>query len=130
MTASERKPTLLLADDDPVILSALTRQLGHAFDFVPSARDAEEAISLAAEHRPDLALVDVVMPGGGAMETIRRLATEAPEVAVVVLSADESPRHVAALLGAGAMSYVRKGVPSEQLIDHLLAALEAKSAPN
>jgi DNA-binding NarL/FixJ family response regulator len=120
----------MLADDDPVILSALAQQLGHAFEFVPSASNADEAVKLAAEHRPDLALIDVVMPGGGALDAVRRLAVDAPDVALVVLSADESPRMVSELLSVGAMAYVRKGTSSEELAGTLMAALEAKSAGN
>jgi CheY-like chemotaxis protein len=59
-----RLPSLLIADDDPVVLSMISTQLAGSFDIVASARDAEEAIVRGVEHQPDVAIIDVQMPRG------------------------------------------------------------------
>jgi CheY-like chemotaxis protein len=62
---SERPlPSLLTADDDPVVRSMISTQLTANFDIVAYARDSEEAIARAVEHQPDVAIIDVQMPRG------------------------------------------------------------------
>ena len=60
------RPSLLIADDDVFMRTALSAQLRDAFRIVAVAADATEAIALAEEHQPDAALLDVDMPNGGA----------------------------------------------------------------
>jgi DNA-binding NarL/FixJ family response regulator len=120
-----RAPRLLIADDDPVVSSTLCHQLSHEFDIVASARDATEAIALAGEHQPDVAIIDVQMPGGGGLRATREIHTCAPQTAIVVLSGDESRRVVLAMLEAGAVTYVRKGVSGHELARTLHRAMEA-----
>ena len=118
-------PRLLLADDDTVVLSVLTARLGDEFEIVGGAKDAAEAVALAAEHQPDVAIVDVQMPAGGAPAAIRGIRERSPGTAIVVFSADESRQGVLDVLGAGAMTYVRKDAPPEVLHERLHAAIAA-----
>lgn len=121
------KPSLLIADDDPTIRLMLAELLGEEFECVPAATDAEGALRLALDHQPDVALIDVVMPGGG-LTAVREITAHAPEVALVVLSGDESPKLVAEILSSGAMSYVRKGATGPEISQRLSAAMAAKAA--
>jgi DNA-binding NarL/FixJ family response regulator len=114
------RPRLLIADDDAVVRSALAQQLAGHFELVATARDAAEAVELAAETRPDLAIVDVEMPAGGGPHAARGIADCSPSTAIVALSIDESRDVVLEMLGAGAVTYVRKGIRSPDLIDTLL----------
>jgi DNA-binding NarL/FixJ family response regulator len=115
---------VLLADDDPGMAAALTDLIGTdpRMMVVAVAGDAEAAARLAAAHRPDVALVDVKMPGGGpaAVSEIRRVA---PGTRVIALSAHDDPPSVASMLRAGALGYVVKGAP----IDEILEAVERAS---
>jgi len=52
-------PTLLIADDDPVVVSTLAAQLGSTFQLIPAARNAQEAIEICTVHQPDAAIIDV-----------------------------------------------------------------------
>ncbi len=122
------KPSLLIADDDPAIRAPLVESLRDKFDMVASATNAYDAAQLALQHRPDGALIDVVMPGGG-LEAVREITAQVPDVAIVVLSGDDSPKHVAQILGAGAMAYVRKGATGTEIAANLNAALAAKRTP-
>jgi DNA-binding NarL/FixJ family response regulator len=124
-------PTLLIADDDPVVRSMLSLTLDRQFDIVGAAADSDEAIALAQECRPDVALVDVQMPGGGGLSAIRGIAGVSPDTAAVVISADEFDPLVRQLMIAGAMTYVRKGIAPADLAEVLHRALRARplSAP-
>jgi len=121
------RPRLLIADDDAVVRATLSSQLAGDFDIVAAAKDAVEAIELAAEHQPDAALIDVEMPGGGGLEAVRQIATRSPETCLVVLSSDESREGVVDLLSAGAIAYLRKGLPGAEIAQTLIGSLKAQA---
>ena len=123
------RPTLLIADDDAVVRAVLTAQLGGAFRIVAAADDATEAIALAAQHRPDAALIDVEMPDGGAREAVPGIARVSPATRIVILSGDESRRSVLELLDAGAVAYLRKGISGAELARTLDEALAVEARP-
>jgi two-component system nitrate/nitrite response regulator NarL len=124
---SPAQPTLLIADDDAVVRSMLSLTLDHQFDIVGAAGDSEQAIAMAEAMRPDVALIDVEMPGGG-LRAIKGIADVSPETAAVVLSADEFDPMVRELMLAGAMSYVRKGIAPADLTEMLHRAMRAHPA--
>jgi DNA-binding NarL/FixJ family response regulator len=118
-------PRVLIADDDPDVRAALAAQLDGQFDLVGAAADTDEAIALVTKTRPDIALVDVQMPGGGGLRATREICAAAPETTIVALSADESERVVLDMLKAGAVAYLRKGVTADELTALLHEALRA-----
>jgi DNA-binding NarL/FixJ family response regulator len=120
-------PRVLIAEDDPDVRAVLAAQLALSFDIVGTASDTDEAIALAAEHRPDIALVDVEMPGGGGPRATREISAATPATTIVALSADESDRVVRDMLAAGAVTYVRKGVTAEQLTALLHESVRAQA---
>jgi DNA-binding NarL/FixJ family response regulator len=121
-------PRVLIADDDADVRAVLTAQLvSGGFDVVATAADTDEAISRAAEHRADIAIVDVQMPGGGGVRATREIRAAAPETAIVALSADESERIVLDMLTAGAVTYIRKGVGADELGALLRESLQARA---
>lgn len=123
-------PTLLIADDDPVVRSALSMGLERQFEIVAAVQDSDGAIVAAGECRPDVALVDVQMPGGGGRSAVRGIAEVSPHTAIVVLSGDESDALVRELMIAGAMTYVRKGISLHELAHVLDQSIRAHaSAP-
>lgn len=124
---ADRRPTLLIADDDAVVRAALSAQLARQFDVVAVAANATEAIALAAEHQPDAALIDVDMPAGGAHEAVPQIAACSPATCMVILSGDEARRMVIDLLSAGAIAYIRKGLTVAQISQTLTDALATKS---
>jgi DNA-binding NarL/FixJ family response regulator len=120
-----RMPRLLIADDDKVVRSALSLQLAGTFKLVGAAADAAEAVALAAEHEPDIAIVDVEMPEGGGVAAARGIALCSPATAIVALSIDESRDVVLEMLDAGALTYVRKGIAGQELISMLMQCVYA-----
>jgi DNA-binding NarL/FixJ family response regulator len=121
------RPSLLIADDDVVMRQALSSQLEGDFNVIAVAEDANEAIELAEQHRPDIAVIDVEMPHGGARGAVPQIAARSPKTCMVILSGDESSDVVVELLNAGAITYVRKGVTGSQLSATLNDALAAKA---
>ncbi len=119
-------PRVLIADDDPVVRSALAMQLNTGFEVVGAARDAAEAIVLAEQHQPDIAILDVDMPEGGGVHAARGIASCSPDTAIVAYSADESRSGVLDMIGAGAITYLRKGIPRHELTETLQRSLDAK----
>jgi DNA-binding NarL/FixJ family response regulator len=118
-------PRLLIADEDPAARAKLSSELS-AFRVVGLATDATEAVELARRHRPDLALIDVEMPGG--CEAVRAIASCSPRTSMVILSADETHSAVVELLNAGAFACQRKGTPAAALSLVLHNALRVKDA--
>lgn len=116
---------LLIADDDPVVVSLLRAQLGQSFDIVAVAADADDAVALAQRHQPDIAIVDVEMPNGGGLRATKEMQSRTPETAIVVLSVDESDASVRDLISAGATAYVRKGSTTADLAATLRCAIDA-----
>jgi DNA-binding NarL/FixJ family response regulator len=121
------RPSLLIADDDAVVRSALSAQLEVDFHVIAVAENATEAIELAEKHRPDAALIDVEMPDGGAREAVPQIATRSPDTCMVILSGDESRDVVLELLSAGALAYVRKGVTGAEISKALSDALRVRA---
>ena len=110
MNASMR---LLIADDDPVmrmLLGAIARS-DPVLELVAEAEDADEAIALAAEHRPDVVLLDVEMPGGGGLRAAREIRALLPGARVLALSAHSDDAARQDMAAAGADGYVVKGTP-------------------
>jgi DNA-binding NarL/FixJ family response regulator len=115
---------LLIADDDAVCRIALSSQLAPYFHVVAVAENATEAIELAGTHRPDVALIDVQMPGGGAREAVPGISTNSPDTRIVILSSDESAGAVSELIIAGAVAYMRKGATGAAIAKTLTDALD------
>ncbi|HEX6457884.1 MAG TPA: response regulator transcription factor [Thermoleophilaceae bacterium] len=120
---------VLVADDDADVRGLLAAFVSSdpTFKLVGVAADADEAIALANEHKPDAALLDVSMPGGGGLRVVRELQAYSPQTSVVALSAYDERNIVIEMLQAGAMSYLVKGATREQILQSLHRSIEARS---
>lgn len=110
---------VLIAEDEAVLRKALTDliEAEPGFELVGTASDAEEAVELARRDRPDVALVDVKMPGGGGPRAARDIRQVAPQTRVVALSAYEDRRTVLEMLRSGVVGYIVKGTATEQIVE-------------
>jgi two-component system, NarL family, response regulator DesR len=122
---NETRPRLLIADDDQIVSATLTAQLRAEFEVVGAAADGDRAIELAQAVQPDVALVDVQMPGGGGLHTTRGITEVSPQTAIVILSVDESDQSVIEFMNAGAMTYLRKGTPAAEIAQRLHRSIAA-----
>jgi len=117
------KTRIVLADDHPIVLNGL-RDLIQAekdFDLVGEASDGIAASKVIRETRPDVAVIDVSMPGLNGIVIARRLATEMPMVRVLVLTLHEDRAFVTQAVQAGARGYVLKRSAAECLVQAIRA---------
>ena len=107
---SDRRPVILAVDDDPDILKLVVFRLERSGYVVLQARDGEEALRLALEHKPDLAVVDVMMPRMDGLELVRRLRAEeaTSRTPIIMLTARAQDTDLQAGFEAGADDYLRK----------------------
>ena len=119
--AGARRPPIrvVLADDHPVWRDGVRADLGSRFEVVAEAGTAPEAIAVIEEHRPDLVVCDLQMPGGGGLAVAKACAER---TRVVVLTVSEQERDLLDAVAAGAVGYLTKATPGEQLRDQLLRA--------
>jgi len=117
-------PTRVLIAEDETIIRLDLRQLleEHGFTVCGEARDGAEAIALARELEPDIALLDIRMPGVDGIECARRILAERP-IPIVIVTAHSERGLVERALEAGAFSYVTKPFRAADLVPAIRAAL-------
>jgi DNA-binding NarL/FixJ family response regulator len=122
---------VLIADDEETIREALADTLAAEADLevVGAAKDADEAIALARQHKPDVALLDVRMPGGGGQKAAQGIARGSPKTMLVALSADEDAGAVLEMWQRGAGEYVGKTAPMQDVIDAIRRAAQKAAGP-
>jgi DNA-binding response OmpR family regulator len=124
--ASEREqPVVLAADDDPDILELVAFRLERSGYTVLQASDGEEALRLALERAPDLAVLDVMMPGLDGYELTRRLRAEeaTSRMPIILLTARVQDADVQQGFDAGADDYIRKPFSPQELRSRVQAIL-------
>jgi DNA-binding response OmpR family regulator len=121
---------LLIADDDEDILELLGFRLERAGYDVARARSGTEALRLALELRPSLAVLDVMMPGLDGYEVTRRVRADERTSAmpVILLTARAQPSDVSQGLAAGADDYVKKPFDAHELKERIERLLGGRSA--
>jgi CheY-like chemotaxis protein len=124
-TALPGKVRVALVDDHMVMRQGLAGLLRSEPDLeiVGEASDGESAVNLVREMEPDVALMDVSMPGMNVMQATRIIRSELPEVRIIGLSMFEEGEQAAAMRGAGALDYVTKSGPSEAVIAAIRACI-------
>ncbi|MGN6686870.1 MAG: response regulator [Actinomycetales bacterium] len=120
---------VVVADDHPVFREGLVTILGDldGVDVVAEAGDGEAAVAAAREHRPDVVLMDLRMPGVGGVEATARIQASWPEVAVLVLTMSEDDESVYAALRAGARGYLLKEAAKDDIARGLRAVARGEA---
>jgi len=109
---------VVVVDDHAVVRSGLRLLLDAHEDIevVGEAGNAKDAIFRARALKPDVMLLDVVMPGESGIEALPQLLKESPETKVLVLSMQDDPSYVREAFGAGASGYVLKEAADEEVV--------------
>jgi DNA-binding NarL/FixJ family response regulator len=120
--------SVLLADAHAILLDSLRALLEAEGDLkvVGRAMDGEEAVRLARQLRPDIAIVEVKMPVMNGIEATRRIRESSPSTLILMLSAQASAHYVDQALRAGAGGYVVKGSSGPELVKAVRAIIEGK----
>lgn len=121
--------TVVLVDDHEIVRRGVRAFLATQPDLevVGEAATGEAAVQVAGEHAPDVALVDLLMPGIGGVEAIRLLKRASPHTQVVALTSYHEDEHIFAALRAGAVSYLLKDVPAGELAETVRRAARGES---
>jgi DNA-binding response OmpR family regulator len=124
-TPTDRPPVILAADDDDDILQLVVFRLERSGYTVLQAHDGEEALALAVEHQPDLAVLDVMMPKMDGFEVTRRLRAEpaTSRMPIIMLTARVQDADVQEGFDAGADDYLRKPFSPQELRARVQAIL-------
>ena len=108
---------ILLADDHPLLREGVAHSLEvePGWRVVAQVENSPQAVALARQLQPDVALVDLSMPGIGGIACIGQIAAESPRTRIIVLTATSDSDELLAALKAGAHGYVLKGVSAPEL---------------
>jgi two-component system, NarL family, response regulator LiaR len=110
---------ILIADDHAVVRDGTRQILEQEKDMevIAEAADGAEAVKLAGSTKPDVAIIDISMPGVDGIEATRQIKSLYPSIAVLILSAYDDDQFVFSLLEAGAAGYLLKSVRGRELIE-------------
>jgi DNA-binding NarL/FixJ family response regulator len=119
--SQQKTSRILIVDDHPVLRNGLARLIDSksGFEVCGEAGDANEAMDLIKKLKPDLAVIDLVLPGESGIALTKRIRMEFPKLPVVVLSMHEEPAYASRALRAGAMGYIVK----QDAVDNIVNAL-------
>jgi DNA-binding NarL/FixJ family response regulator len=109
---------ILLADDHSIVRAGLRRIVEESGDMevVAEAADGREAIQLVHKKVPDVAVIDISMPGLDGLEVVSQLRTYHPKLPILILTMHEEGQYVVRAIEAGAMGYITKQSAPEQLV--------------
>jgi two-component system invasion response regulator UvrY len=109
---------VLLADDHSIVRAGLRRIVEESEDMevIAEAADGKEAIRQVHKTLPDVAVIDISMPGMDGLEVIRQLGSLYPELPIIILTMHEEEQFVVRAIEAGAMGYITKRSAPEQLV--------------
>ena len=111
------KPSVVIVDDHEIFRAGVRAELEGLVDVLADVGSVEAAVREIGERKPDVALLDVHMPGGGGVEVIRQVAESRPAQRFLALSVSDAAEDVIAVVRAGARGYVTKSISGPELAD-------------
>ena len=121
MTNEAAAPRVVIADDHSGILDQVTALVSSEFDVVATAQDGISALDWVRRLNPQIAVLDLYMPGMNGLEVVKTLKRSASRTATVIMSGYNDPELANAAINAGAMAFV----PKSRLTQDLLPAMRA-----
>ena len=120
---------VILADDHALVREGTRRLLEAESDVevVAEAASGEEAVEAVQRLHPDIAIIDIAMPGIGGIQATREIKTSCPETAILILSAYDDEPYLIALLEAGAAGFLLKNVHGQELLNAIHAVSRGES---
>lgn len=120
---------ILIVDDHTVVRKGLRAllQTKSGFHVVAEAANGTEAVKRAAGHRPDVILLDLVMPGGGGIPAIKELTRQNPDTRILVLTSFAEDEKVFAAIKSGALGYLLKDSSPQELLEAIRAVHRGES---
>jgi NarL family two-component system response regulator LiaR len=115
---------LIIVDDHAVVRSGLSKflKVNKDFQLVAEASDGKEAVQMVSLHKPDVVLMDLMMPEVDGVEATREIHQKYPDVKVIALTSFSEQNMVQGALQAGAIGYLQKNVTAAELADAIRSA--------
>jgi NarL family two-component system response regulator LiaR len=123
------KTRILIADDHPLLREALCQVFSNQKDMeiIGQAGNGEEAIDLASQLKPDILVMDIMMPKFDGLEASRQIKKITPNTAILILTAYDDDNYVLGLLEAGATGYLMKSAKGQDLVEAVRAVRAGES---
>jgi DNA-binding NarL/FixJ family response regulator len=118
---------VLIADDHPAVTAQLRSLLEGEFDIVATVSDGFAAVGAAQALQPDLAVLDLAMPGLDGIDAAGQIIANRPEIRVVIVTVHDDTSLIDRAKSAGVAGYVLKPAAGDQLIPTLRAAMASSS---
>jgi NarL family two-component system response regulator LiaR len=125
----KQKTKVLIADDHALLRESMRNLLDREEDIevVGEACDGEEAVSLSSKLKPDIAVMDIVMPRLNGIEASKEIKKVSPGTAILILTAYDDAQYVMGLLEAGAAGYLLKSARGRDVVAAIRAVREGES---
>ncbi len=123
------KTRILIADDHPLLREALCQVFSNQKDMeiVGQAGNGQEAVDLALQLKPDILVMDIMMPKFDGLEASRQIKKISPNTAILILTAYDDDNYVLGLLEAGATGYLMKSAKGQDLVEAVRAVRAGES---
>ncbi len=123
------KTRILIADDHAMLREGMRNLLSQEkdFDVVGEAANGEEAVRLAGELKPDIAIMDIVMPKLNGVDATKQIKQVSPSTALLILTAYSDIRYIIGLLESGACGYLLKNSPGKDVVKAIRAVRSGES---
>jgi DNA-binding NarL/FixJ family response regulator len=120
------RPKVLLGDDHHLILDALRAMMKEDFD-IHTVDNSQSFLKALEDFRPDVAILDVSMPGGDGFITARKVHERTPGLPIVFLSMHSDPKYIEQAAMVGAKAYLSKRSPAQELVSAIHAVLDGET---
>jgi len=122
--------TLIVADDQELIRRGVARLLaGHDIKIVAEAATCGEAIELTKKHKPQVLLLDVLMPDMDGLDALESIRKDTPATKVIMMSAHDNPSYVARAVTLGAEDFLLKDVTPEEFVSAIQRVVRGDTPP-
>ena len=118
------RPRVLVADDHAIMVQGLGRLLEGEAEIVATASDGQQLVERARQHRPDIIVSDINMPGMSGLDAMRRLKTDGLRSKFIFLTLHTDSRLASEAMRAGASGYLLKHAAAEELIEAIHVVME------
>jgi len=123
-------PTVVLADDHPMFLAAVRQGLERSgLVVVGEAKSGRAAVDRCEESQPNVAVLDITMPGLSGLSAIREISTKSPDTKMVVLSAHRDRTRINLAFEEGAAAYLSKDAPIDLVVETVRAVANGRRPP-
>jgi len=122
-----KRPRVLLADDHTLFLQAIAKLLEADIEVVGAVQDGSALVTAVEQHKPDVVLLDIAMPGMNGLDAARQLKKASPAVQIIFLTMHMNPAYVTEAFRVGGAGYLLKGCEASEVLTAIGEVLKGRS---